>query len=53
MCVQAGEVVRAKGSGDLIEDAALALAPGVPSPAEQPTLAGSERLHDLLLKAKS
>lgn len=50
MCVQAGEVVRTKGAGGGGgEDTAPALAPGMSS-AEQLTLAGSWRLHDLLLK---
>jgi len=49
--VQAGEGVRTKGGGGLLEDTAPALAPGMPSPAEQPTSAGAERLHDLFLKA--
>lgn len=35
MCVQAGEEVRPKGGGGLVEDMVPALAPGVLSPAEQ------------------
>lgn len=51
VCVQAGEVVRTKGAGGDGggEDTVLALAPGMSS-AEQLTLAGPWRLHDLLLK---